>query len=69
MIARTVSLQRPHSEPAPQASAICLEVDAPDATRSVTVWLVTPVQRQTNIRRPSPSSTSVRRVGGGMAVS
>lgn len=62
MIARTVRRQRPQSEPAPQASAICREVDAPDATRSVTTWLVTPVQRQTNISGPDPATV---RNGGG----
>jgi hypothetical protein len=36
MIARTVRLQRPHSEPAPQAAATSLEVLAPAATASVT---------------------------------
>lgn len=49
MIARTVRRQRPQSAPAPHASAICLDVEAPEATRSETTWLVTPVHRQTNI--------------------
>ena len=52
MIARTVRRHRPQSAPAPQASAICLDVDAPEATSSETVWLVTPVHRQTNITAP-----------------
>jgi hypothetical protein len=51
MMARTVRLQRPQSNPAPQASAICLDVDAPEATKSVTAWLVTPVHKHTNISR------------------
>jgi hypothetical protein len=37
MIARTVRLQRPHSEPAPQAAATSLDDLAPAATASVTV--------------------------------
>ena len=52
MIARNVRRHRPHSPPAPHASAICLEVQAPFATTSLTTWLVTPVHRQTNIRAP-----------------
>jgi hypothetical protein len=54
MMARTVRRQRPQSKPAPHASAICLDVDAPEATKSVTAWLVTPVHKHTNISR-SPS--------------
>jgi hypothetical protein len=49
MIERTVRLQRPHSDPAPQATATSFDVDAPLATQSCTTWLVAPVQRQTNI--------------------
>lgn len=49
IIARTVRLHRPHSEPAPQAAATSFDVEAPLATASFTTWLVTPVQRQTNI--------------------
>ena len=52
MIARNVRRQRPQSPPAPHASAICLEVQAPFATTSSTTWLVAPVHRQTNIRAP-----------------
>lgn len=52
MIARMVRLHRPQSLPAPQASAICLDVVAPAATTSLTTWLVTPVHRQTNISSP-----------------
>ena len=36
MMARTVRRHRPQSAPAPHASAICFEVDAPAATRSDT---------------------------------
>lgn len=53
MMARSVRRHRPQSPPAPQASAICFDVDAPDATRSLTVWLVTPWHRQTNINSPA----------------
>ena len=49
MIARTVRRHRPQSLPAPHAAATCLEVEAPLETHSFTVWLVTPVQRQTNM--------------------
>jgi len=49
MIARTVRLHRPQSEPAPHAAATSFDVEAPFATHSFTTWLVTPVQRQTNI--------------------
>jgi hypothetical protein len=37
MIARTVRLHRPHSEPAPHAAATAFDVDAPLATQSLTV--------------------------------
>jgi hypothetical protein len=37
MIARTVRRHRPHSEPAPHASATCLDVEAPDATALATI--------------------------------
>ncbi|BCO34506.1 hypothetical protein JMUB5695_01065 [Mycobacterium heckeshornense] len=47
MIARTVCRQRPHSEPAPHASATFFVVTAPFATASATVWLVTPLHRHT----------------------
>jgi hypothetical protein len=36
-MARTVRLQRPHSVPAPQASATSLDVDAPASTTAATV--------------------------------
>jgi hypothetical protein len=49
MIARTVRLQRPQSEPAPHALATSLHVLAPHATASATMWLVAPVQRHTNM--------------------
>jgi hypothetical protein len=52
MIARSVRRQRPQSPPAPHAAATSLEVDAPLATASDTVWLVAPTQRQTYIRPP-----------------
>ena len=52
MIARTVRLHRPQSEPAPQAAATSFDVEAPLATHSLTTWLVAPVQRQTNIDLP-----------------
>lgn len=48
--------QRPQSAPAPHACATSLVVDAPAATASATVWLVTPLHRHTNIgRAQSPS--------------
>lgn len=47
MMACTDLRQRPQSRPAPHAAATCLEVPAPAATASFTVWLVAPVQRQT----------------------
>jgi hypothetical protein len=53
MIARTVRLHRPHSDPAPHAAATAFDVEAPLATHSFTTWLVAPVQRQTNIYRPN----------------
>jgi hypothetical protein len=53
MIARTVRLHRPHSDPAPHAVATSFDVEAPLATHSFTTWLVAPVQRQTNIYRPN----------------
>lgn len=52
MIARSVRLQRPQSPPAPQASATSLDVEAPRATASQTVWLVAPTHRQTYISPP-----------------
>ena len=53
MIALSVRLQRPQSVPAPHASAICFDVDAPEATRSVTAWLVTPIgSRPSQLCRP-----------------
>ncbi|OBG96548.1 hypothetical protein A9X05_06445 [Mycobacterium sp. E3298] len=55
-IAWTVRRQRPQSAPAPQAAATSLVVQAPASTASVTVWLVTPLHRQTNI----PADRSVR---------
>src|SRR5690349_15406016 len=51
MIARTVRRHLPHSDPAPHASATCLEVVAPAATARPMVSLVTPRHRQTYIRR------------------
>lgn len=48
-MARTVRRQRPQSEPAPQASAICLDVVAPAVTASWTAWVVAPVHRHTNM--------------------
>ncbi|CAN5322717.1 hypothetical protein BH09ACT8_BH09ACT8_35210 [soil metagenome] len=57
-MARTERRQRPHSVPAPQASATALEVDAPAVTAAATVWLVTPTHRQTYIEsgpQPAPS--------------
>lgn len=48
MIARTVRLHRPQSDPAPQAIATSLHVEAPHATASATAWLVAPVHRHTN---------------------
>ncbi len=56
MIARTVRLQRPQSDPAPHAIATSLHVDAPRATASATAWLVAPVHRHTN----TPSLKQVR---------
>lgn len=50
MIARTVRRQRPQSRPAPHLAATSLDVDAPSATASETVWLVTPSHRQTYTR-------------------
>ncbi len=47
-MAWTVRRQRPQSAPAPHAWATSLVVDAPHATASVTVWLVTPLHRHTN---------------------
>jgi hypothetical protein len=44
-----VRRQRPQSAPAPHARATSFVVDAPAATASATVWLVTPVHRHTNI--------------------
>jgi hypothetical protein len=58
MIARTVCLQRPQSDPAPHALATSLHVDAPRDTASVTSWLVAPVHRQTYIHRPRFDPTS-----------
>src|SRR5690242_12367891 len=49
MIARRVRRQRPQSPPAPQASVICFDVQAPLATTLSTSWLVTPMHRHTNI--------------------
>src|ERR1700739_2127131 len=49
IIALTVRRQRPHSEPAPHALATFLVVEAPWATTSETVWLVTPLHRHTYI--------------------
>jgi len=40
MIARTVRRQRPHSDPAPHASATSFDVVAPDATARLMVSLV-----------------------------
>lgn len=57
MIARKVRRHRPQSPPAPQASAICLDVVAPLATTSLTSWLVTPVHRQTNMAARQPGSS------------
>lgn len=51
-MARKVRRHRPQSEPAPQASAICLDVVAPAATASLTAWVVAPVHRQTNTAQP-----------------
>src|ERR1700751_495314 len=53
IIARSVRRHRPHSPPAPHASAICFDVQAPFSTASLTTWLVTPMHRQTNIAAPS----------------
>src|SRR3954447_12114483 len=53
IIARSVRRHRPQSPPAPHASAICFDVQAPLATASLTAWLVTPMHRQTNIAAPS----------------
>ena len=52
MIARTVRRQRPQSRPAPHFVATSLDVDAPLATTSETVWLVTPSHRHTYISDP-----------------
>jgi hypothetical protein len=54
MIDRSVCRQRPHSAPAPHAAATSLEVDAPRATQSDTVWLVAPTHRHTYISEPLP---------------
>lgn len=51
MIARSVCRQRPQSLPAPQAAATSLEVDAPRATTSHTVWLVAPTHKHTYISK------------------
>ena len=56
-IAWTVRRQRPHSAPAPQAWATSFVVDAPAATASATVWLVTPLHRHTNIGRSAQSAS------------
>lgn len=53
MIARSVRRQRPQSAPAPQAAAICLDVDAPRWTAADTVWVVAPTHRQTYISTAS----------------
>src|ERR1700734_1788870 len=52
MMARTVRRQRPQSRPAPHLAATSLEVEAPQATASDTVWLVTPSHRHTYISEP-----------------
>ena len=52
MIARSVRLQRPQSVPAPHAAATSLDVDAPRATASDTVWLVAPTHKHTYISAP-----------------
>src|SRR5947209_8261581 len=65
MIARSVLLQRPQSPPAPQAAATSLEVEAPRATISDTVWLVTPTHRHTYISAsPACGRHSLRRRRG-----
>lgn len=54
-----VCRQRPQSAPAPQAWATSLVVEVPAATVSATIWLVTPLHRQTYIER-SAQSVSIR---------
>ncbi len=56
MIARTARLHRPQSDPAPQAIATSLHVDAPHATASATAWLVAPVHIHTNTLPPKQVS-------------
>lgn len=58
MIARSVRRQRPQSPPAPHTAATSLEVDAPRATASHTVWLVTPTHKHTYISKPPADAAS-----------
>lgn len=58
-MACTVRRQRPQSVPAPHAWATSLVVDAPHSTASVTVWLVTPLQRHTNTGEPQSASMRI----------
>ncbi len=58
-MARTVRRQRPQSAPAPQAWATSFVVDAPAETASVTIWLVIPLQRHTNIERSAYSAMRI----------
>ena len=57
MIALTVRRHRPQSRPAPHLAATSLDVDAPSATASETVWLVTPSHRHTYISGPPTSGS------------
>ena len=68
MMARSVRRHRPQSRPAPHAAATSLEVEAPPATASDTVWLVTPSHRHTYISEPRksgapPTSPNLPHVG------
>ncbi len=59
MMDRMVRRHRPHSEPAPQASATSLHVLAPVVTARETTSLVIPTQRHTYISaRPMPEALS-----------
>src|SRR5262245_56448182 len=61
MIARRVRRHRPQSPPAPHAAATSLDVAAPCATASDTVWLVAPTHRHTYISAPPARGQPFRR--------
>ena len=64
---RTVSRQRPHTEPAPQSAATSLVDLAPRAMAASTIWVVAPVHRHTYIAtRPAGGrSRAGRRTAAG----